>query len=298
MRVIASLVATNLRSPMLTVKPAASPLLIQPVPTSRPGRTPAGPNPTVSAIVPARNEAPCIAAVVRGLLALRSAHGEPLIHEVVVADNGSSDDTARIAREAGARVVDAPLRGYGQACWQAVCVSTGEVLLFVDGDGAADPDDAGELLDELARGADLVIGDRHQPDAGAMTAAQHFGNGLACLLMRIIWRIPVTDLGPYRAIWRDAFDALDMRDRGFGWTVEMQVRAHLSGLRVSQIPVKWHARAGGESKISGTLSGVASAGVGILGMVACLWWRERRGPALTAAAAFPTPAQSSSNDLR
>jgi glycosyltransferase involved in cell wall biosynthesis len=233
---------------------------------------------TVSAIVPARNEAPCIAAVVRALLALRTPQDTPLLLEVIVADNGSTDDTARIASDAGARVVHVAQAGYGRACWEAVCASRGSVLLFVDGDGAADPADAPALVDALAAGASLAIGVRHAPDAGAMTFTQRFGNGLACWLMRVLWRMPVADLGPHRAIYRTAFDALDMRDRSFGWTVEMQVRAHVLGLRVAQLPVRWHARTGGVSKISGTVRGVVGAGVGILAMIARLWWRERRRP--------------------
>jgi glycosyltransferase involved in cell wall biosynthesis len=240
---------------------------------------------TVSAVVPARDEAPCIAAVVRELCALRTAQGAPLLMEVIVADNGSTDDTARIATDAGARVIHVSQAGYGRACWEAVAASRGSVLLFVDGDGAADPTDAPALLDAITHGAALAIGVRQAPDAGAMTLTQRFGNGLACFLMRCLWRMPVADLGPHRAIRRDAFDALDMRDRSFGWTVEMQVRAHVLGLRVAQCPVRWHARTGGVSKISGTLRGVVGAGAGILGMIACLWWRERQRPRLA-----PTPS--------
>jgi glycosyltransferase involved in cell wall biosynthesis len=243
---------------------------------------------TVSAIVPARNEAPCIDAVVRGLLALRTAQGAPLLMEVIVADNGSTDDTAAIAGAAGARVIQVAEPGYGNACWQAVRASRGNVLLFVDGDGAADPHDAPSLLDAIGHGAAMSIGVRHAPDAGAMTFTQRFGNGLACALMRGLWRMPVADLGPHRAIRREAFDALDMQDRGFGWTVEMQVRAHTLGLRVAERPVRWHARTGGVSKISGTLRGVVGAGVGILGMIARLWWRERRRPRV-ASTSSPTP---------
>lgn len=250
--------------------------------------------PTVSAIVPARNEALCIAAVVQGLLAQRSAHGERLVTEVVVADNGSSDGTATIARAAGARVVDVPQPGYGEACWEAIHASLGEVLLFVDGDGAASPHEASTVLAGIERGADLVVGIRHTIEPGAMTATQRFGNGLACWLMRSIWRMPAADLGPYRAIRRTAFDALDMMDRSFGWTVEMQVRAHVLGLRVSEVPVTWHARTAGISKISGTLRGVLGAGVGILGMITRLWWRERRRPAapLYPTGALRVPAQN------
>jgi glycosyltransferase involved in cell wall biosynthesis len=232
----------------------------------------------VSAIVPARNEQECIFAVVRGLFALRGADDDSLIDEVIVADNGSTDDTAHIARSAGARIVAVPQAGYGRACWDAARAARGEVLLFVDGDGAADAADAPALLDAIANGASLAIGVRHAPDAGAMTFTQRFGNALACWLMRCLWRMPVADLGPHRAIRREAFDALEMQDRSFGWTVEMQVRAHALGLRVVERPVRWHARRGGVSKISGTVRGVVGAGIGILGMIARLWWRERRRP--------------------
>ncbi len=247
---------------------------------------------TVSAIIPARNEAPCIAAVIDGLLALRSVSGQPLLLEVIVADTGSSDGTAQIALAAGARVVDVPQPGYGQACWAAVQASRGELLLFVDGDGAANPLDAAGLLADLAQGADLAIGVRAAPDPGAMTATQRFGNGLACLLMRLLWRMSVADLGPHRAITRRAFDTLDMQDRSFGWTVEMQVRAHVLGLRVQQRPVRWHARTGGLSKISGSLRGVVGAGLGILGMIARLWWREHRRPAPSAHLGAPLTTPS------
>ena len=232
-----------------------------------------------TAIVPARNEAACIAIVVQGLLAQRDEYGERLLYEVVVADNGSTDDTGAIARRCGARVIAVAQPGYGRACWEAAQASHGEVLIFVDGDGAADPQEAGLLIAEIARGADMVIGVRHRPDPGAMTAPQRWGNALACGLMRLLWRVPVDDLGPYRAIRRSAFDALRLRDRGYGWTVEMQVRAHRIGLRVAQCPVSWHARIGGQSKISGTVRGVIGAGIGILGMIARLWLQERRRPA-------------------
>lgn len=242
----------------------------------------------VSAIVPARNEALCIAAVVSGLLAQRTAAGAPLLCEVVVADNGSSDGTAAAALTAGARVIAVPQPGYGRACWHAAQASVGEMLLFVDGDGAASPAQAGVLLAALDDGAALVVGVRQHIEPGAMGLSQRLGNRLACVLMRCIWRMPVQDLGPYRAMRRDAFDALDMQDRNFGWTVEMQVRAHVLGLQVVEVPVNWRARAAGLSKISGTLRGVVGAGLGILGMIARLWWREKqRLPALPCATCSP-----------
>ena len=233
----------------------------------------------VTAIVPARNEAECIVIVVQGLLAQRDAQGQALLHEVLVVDNGSTDGTGEIARRCGARVLEVAQAGYGRACWEAAQASVGDVLLFVDGDGAADPQEAGRLLSEIHRGADLVIGVRERPAPGSMSAPQRWGNTLACALMRLIWRVPARDLGPYRAIRRSAFDALHLRDRAYGWTVEMQVRAHRIGLRVAQCPVAWHARIAGQSKISGTLRGVFGAGLGILGMILRLWLQERHRPA-------------------
>ena len=232
-----------------------------------------------TAIVPARNEAACIAVVIEGLLALRNKQGQALLHEVLVADNGSTDGTADIARRCGARVIWVEQAGYGRACWEATQSCTGDVFLFVDGDGAADPQDAARLLSEIEHGADLVVGVRECPAPGAMTFTQRWGNALACALMRFLWAVPARDLGPYRAIRRSAFDALHMRDRAFGWTVEMQVRAHRVGLRVAMVPVAWHARIAGESKISGSLRGAFFAGVGILGVIARLWLQESRRPA-------------------
>ena len=233
----------------------------------------------VTAIVPARNEAECIAIVVRGLIGQRDAQGRALLHEVLVVDNGSTDGTGDIARHCGARVLEVAQAGYGRACWEGAHASEGDVLLFVDGDGAADPQEASRLVTEIQRGADLVIGVRERPEPGSMTAPQRWGNALACGLMHMIWGVPAHDLGPYRAIRRSAFDALHLRDRAYGWTVEMQVRAHRIGLRVAQCPVAWHTRIAGQSKISGTLRGVLGAGVGILGMIARLWLQERQRPA-------------------
>lgn len=229
----------------------------------------------VSAIIPARNEEDSIAAVVGALLQLVRPDGSPWVHEVIVANNGSSDGTATAARAAGATVIYVATPGYGQACWDASRVAGGDTLLFVDGDGAADARDSPALLTALEAGADLAIGTRIQPDPGSMTASQVFGNAFACALIRWVWGAKTTDLGPHRAVSRAAFDRVAMQDRGFGWTVEMQVRAHLLKMAVVEVPVAWRSRTGGVSKISGTLRGVVGAGCGILGMVFRLWRNEQ-----------------------
>ena len=229
----------------------------------------------VSAIIPAYNEAENIALVVGGLLALRAASGAPLMHEVVVADNRSDDDTGLIAAQAGARVVYVHARGYGNACAAACDAATGDVLLFVDGDHTADLLQTPLLIEPLTRGAQLVIGARSKALRGSLTVPQRFGNALACALVRAIWRVPVTDLGPFRAITRDAYELIGMQDRTYGWTIEMQVRAAQLRLSMVEVAVTWLPRHAGQSKVSGTVRGVFGAAVGILSMIARLWLRER-----------------------
>jgi glycosyltransferase involved in cell wall biosynthesis len=230
----------------------------------------------VSAIIPALNEAQTIESVVRELIALQRSHGAPLLFEVIVANNGSTDATSALASKSGAKVIDVAQRGYGQACWMACEQAVGDVLLFVDGDGAVDVNDIPSLLMEISSGADMVIGNRCHYDPGSMTSTQVFGNWFACYLMNAIWGMNAKDLGPLRAIRRDAYVALGMQDRSYGWTVEMQVRAHVLGMRTAQREVSWRARAGGSSKVSGTLRGAVGAGFGILGMIFRIWLGERR----------------------
>ena len=228
-----------------------------------------------TAIIPAYNEVENIALVVGGLLALRDPQGLPTVHEVVVADNNSNDGTADIALRSGARVVHVPQKGYGNACASACRLATGDVLLFVDGDHTADLAQAALLIGAVARGADLAIGVRTHAVRGSLSLPQRFGNLLACCLVRGIWSAPVTDLGPFRAIRRSAYERIGMRDRSFGWTIEMQIRAIQLGLGTVEIDVSWFPRHAGTSKVSGTLKGVVGAGTGILSMIARLWWRER-----------------------
>jgi glycosyltransferase involved in cell wall biosynthesis len=229
----------------------------------------------VSAIIPAYNEAENIGLVIQGLWKQTDAQGLPLIFEVVVADNNSTDNTATIARANGARVIFVADRGYGNACAQACTAAAGDVFLFVDGDHTADLTQTESVLIPIFQGVDLVIGNRVDAQRGSMTLAQRFGNGLACFLVRHIWSVPVSDLGPFRAIKRQAFEVMHMRDRAYGWTVEMQIRAAQLGLSVVQVPVRWLPRHAGLSKVSGTFKGVVGAGWGILSMISLLWFREK-----------------------
>jgi glycosyltransferase involved in cell wall biosynthesis len=232
----------------------------------------------ISAIIPAYNEAENIALVVGGLMALHNAAGEPLIHEVIVADNNSSDDTAAIAIDSGATVIYVPERGYGSACASACAVASGDVLLFADGDHTADLAQASLLIAAIAQGADLAIGLRAHATRGSLTLPQRFGNGLACLLVRLIWSVPITDLGPFRAIRSAAYRRIGMRDRAYGWTIEMQIRAAQLHMRTTEVAVSWLPRHAGSSKVSGTVKGVLGAAWGILSMIARLWWIGWRAP--------------------
>ena len=215
-------------------------------------------------IIPALDEEANIGGVVAGFLATG------LLERVIVADNGSRDRTAAVAREAGAVVVDAPVRGYGSACLVALAearrLGPPDVVVFADGDGACAPADLSALLAPLARDeAELVIGSRvRRSDPGALTATQRFGNGLAVALLRVLHGARATDLGPYRAIHWAALERLSMVDPNYGWTIEMQVKAVRRGLHIVEVPVRYHRRRGGESKVSATIKGSIGAGAKIL----------------------------------
>ena len=236
-------------------------------------------NLSIAAVVPARDEEGHIGAVVGELLALRDPAGAPLIDDFVVCDNGSSDATAQRAERAGARVVYQQTPGYGIACLTALAaIAPADVVLFSDGDGSFDAAQALRLLDAVADGADLAIGSRSlgRREPGALSLPQIWGNRLASLLIRGLWRARVTDLGPYRAIRTPALQRIDMQDRLYGWTVEMQVKAIAHGLRIVEVPVDTRRRRFGKSKVGGTLAGVVGASVGILSMIVKLRYRQAR----------------------
>jgi glycosyltransferase involved in cell wall biosynthesis len=216
----------------------------------------------VSVVIPALNEEEPIAGVVRECLAT----GVP--REVIVVDNGSTDRTAERARQAGARVVTAR-RGYGRACAAGVRAVSPEcdIILFLDGDGSDIPAFITDLVDPIARGThDFVIGSRTRGNRehGSMNLQQILSGRIAGWIMRLLYGVGYTDMCPFRAIRRDTLPNLHMREQTYGWNLEMQMKAARAGLRVLEIPVNHRNRAGGESKVSGTLSGTFVAGARII----------------------------------
>jgi glycosyltransferase involved in cell wall biosynthesis len=216
----------------------------------------------VSVIIPALEEEETVAGVVCECLAT----GLP--KEVIVVDNGSSDRTAARARDAGARVVTAP-RGYGRACMAGVRAISPEcdIVVFLDGDGSDVPAFMNQLIDPIAAGThDFVIGSRTrgQRERGSMNFQQVFSGRMAGFILRLLYGVQYTDMCPFRAIRRDALAKLNMRDQTYGWNLEMQMKAASAGLRILEIPVNHRRRAGGESKVSGTLRGTLVAGARIL----------------------------------
>jgi glycosyltransferase involved in cell wall biosynthesis len=218
----------------------------------------------VDVVIPALNEEGAIGKVIADL-------PSALIRHTVVVDNGSQDATAEVARKAGAVVLLEPNRGYGVACLKGMdylkkLPSQPDVLVFLDGDYSDHPAELPLLLDPIiVRGADLVIGSRvaSAKNNGGLTPQQVFGNALATWLLRLIYGYQFTDLGPFRAIKWSALEHLQMRDRNYGWTVEMQIKAAKQHLKCEEVPVNYRDRIG-KSKVSGTLKGTILAGYKIL----------------------------------
>ena len=242
--------------------------------------SPASPTPApafsldqVLVLIPVMNEAATIGNVVREL----RSRG---VSQIRVVDNGSRDRSVEIARAAGAEVLREPIPGYGRACWRGLQAIPPHIqwILFCDGDGSDVLDPLEDFWAAAASGADFILGDRRATAAGRshMTPVQNFGNGLATTLIHWGWGERYGDLGPLRLSRRSALEAIQMRDRGFGWTVEMQIRAAELSLQVIEIPVGYRQRQGGRSKISGTIRGSIQAGTIILSTVGTLYFRRLR----------------------
>lgn len=238
--------------------------------------------PLIDLIVPARNEQ----ANIPGLLA---AVPRQTLRHLIIVDNGSVDDTAPLARRGGAVVVNEPRRGYGSACLAGLRWIEARVrpegfeepplaVAFLDADLADDPSHLPRLFEPIATGeADLVMGSRVRlAESGALETHQRLGNALARGLIGLITAHHYRDLGPMRAIRWSSLGPLAMRDRTWGWTVEMQFKAARLGLRVRELDVPYRRRRAGHSKISGSLIGSMRAGIRIIATIVHLWWTVRR----------------------
>jgi glycosyltransferase involved in cell wall biosynthesis len=227
----------------------------------------------IALIIPALNEEPVIGRMLDSL-------PPGLFDVVIVADNGSTDRTGDVAVAHGAWVIREDERGYGAACLKAMAALPVEVgvVVFMQADLSEDADQARSLIQPILDGrADMVLGSRTMgvADSGALLTHQKFGNWLSTALIRLLYGHTYTDLGPFRAIRRDALERLDMRERNYGWTIEMQVKAVTQRLRVLEVPIRYHVRAAGENKVSGNLKASVIAGWRIITTVLRLRYGRR-----------------------
>lgn len=226
----------------------------------------------VSVIIPTRNEAQAIGRVLGDL-------PRGLVNEVIVVDSGSTDETREIATRMGARVITEERRGYGQACLTGLASGDApDVVVFLDGDYSDRPAELPLLLAPIANGnADIVIGSRA---AGARTTGAFpwhaaFGNWLAARLINLLYGLQITDLGPFRVARAEVLRAVDLREKTYGWAVELILKGAIQGFRVVEVPVSYYPRIG-QSKISGTLRGTIGAGWYILSRIVLFYFRRRR----------------------
>lgn len=226
----------------------------------------------VSVIIPTHNEAQSIGHVLADL-------PSNVVSEVIVVDSNSNDGTPEIAVRMGARVIQEPRRGYGRACLTGLdAVNSPDVVVFLDGDYSDRPSELPMLLTPIADGrADITLGSRlhNQRSAGALPWHQVFGNRLAAGLIRRLYGLKITDLGPFRAGRADVLRALALEETTYGWAVEMILKGALAGFRVVEVSVSYYPRIG-KSKISGTLKGTIGAGWFILSLIVRYYFRHRR----------------------
>ena len=220
--------------------------------------------PIIDVIIPAYNEEKSIASVINDI-------PKNIVRDIIVCDNNSHDKTAQIAASLGSVVVSEKRKGYGSACLKGLSyietkVTKPDIVVFLDGDYSDYPEEMNQLISPIVDGDyDLVIGSRAlgQLEKGSMQVQQVFGNWLATTLIKMIYNYSFTDLGPFRAVKYDALKAIDMVDKDFGWTVEMQVKAAKMKMKTIEVPVSYRKRIG-KSKVSGTIKGTILAGHKIL----------------------------------
>ncbi len=226
----------------------------------------------MSVIIPTRNEVSAISRVLADLPA-------NLVNEVLVVDSNSTDGTPEIAAKMGAYVVHEPRRGYGRACLTGLaCADAPDVVVFLDGDYSDRPSELPILLAPIIEGrADITLGSRLQGrrSAGALPWHQVLGNRLAASLIRLLYGLEITDLGPFRAGRAEVLRALALEETTYGWAVEMILKGALQGCRIVEVPVSYHPRIG-KSKISGTLKGTIGAAWFILSLIVRYYFRHRR----------------------
>ena len=222
----------------------------------------------ICVIIPTLNEETAIGKVIADI--------PDWVDVIIVSDNGSKDGTIEIASELGAIVLKGEGGGYGAACLAGIKAlpDTCDIVVFVDGDYSDYPDRMDALVDPIiGGGAQLVIGSRTlgNAKAGSLTLPQVFGNWLACFLIKLFWGVKYTDLGPFRAIERNALKRLKMTDKAFGWTVQMQLHSIFYDVKTIEVPVDYKPRIG-RSKISGTIRGTVLAGIAIIGTILRAWF--------------------------
>ncbi|HEV7513751.1 MAG TPA: glycosyltransferase family 2 protein [Candidatus Acidoferrum sp.] len=226
----------------------------------------------VSVIIPTHNEAQAIGCVIADL-------PFEIVNEIIVVDSNSTDGTPDIAARMGARVISEGRRGYGQACLTGLaCANSPDVVVFLDGDYSDRPGELPLLLAPIAEGwADITIGSRlaGPRTPGALPWHALFGNWLAARLIRNLYGLKISDLGPFRAARADVLRAIELEETTYGWAVELILKAALQGLRIVEVPVSYHPRIG-QSKISGTLRGTIGATWFILSRIAHYYFRQRK----------------------
>ena len=227
---------------------------------------------STSVVIPAHNEAQSIGKVL--------AEIPGFVREVIVVDNNSTDETSEIAKKFNAKVIYETNVGYGNACLAGIKSlesNPPEIVVFLDGDYSDYPNEMTKLINPIKKGtADFVIGARKKNlrESGSMTFPQIFGNWLACVLMKLLYGSSYTDLGPFRAIRWDTLKRYHMRDRTYGWTIEMQLKSLHYKTPYTEVPVKYRSRIG-QSKISGTIKGVVLAGIKILGWIGKFYFSKK-----------------------